>query len=225
MPEQELDGVAHRPAQRSGRRFLCSGTRAVSRSVPLTPDHEHEHRSRRPEHDRTKHLNAHSRPDLVGRVRVALRDAGDAGEDLPGGVVAAMERVTLDERRLQGWRVSPASSPSMVVSSAPWCITASVRQVLIRRPPTSTVQVPQAPWSQPSLVPSAAAARGAGRGVQPCRSSAAAVLPRNRWDDTSDPSCARSTHLSRGSSRMKLPERRSARVCSISARVFITNGP
>ena len=41
----------------------------------------------------------------------------------------------------------------MVVTSAPSCITASVRQELIRWPSTRTVQAPHWPWSQPFLVP------------------------------------------------------------------------
>src|ERR1700738_755792 len=41
----------------------------------------------------------------------------------------------------------------MVVIAAPSCMTASVRQELMRRPSTRTVQAPHAPWSQPFLVP------------------------------------------------------------------------
>src|SRR5947209_17501314 len=43
--------------------------------------------------------------------------------------------------------------PSIVVTSAPSFITASVMQELMRRPSTSTVQAPHWPWSQPFLVP------------------------------------------------------------------------
>ena len=41
----------------------------------------------------------------------------------------------------------------MVVMLSPSCITASVRQELIRRPSTITVHAPHWPWSQPFLVP------------------------------------------------------------------------
>ena len=41
----------------------------------------------------------------------------------------------------------------MVVTSAPSFMTASVRQEMMRRPSTSTVQAPHWPWSQPFLVP------------------------------------------------------------------------
>ena len=41
----------------------------------------------------------------------------------------------------------------MVVISSPACITASVRQLLMRCPLTITVQAPHCPWSQPFFVP------------------------------------------------------------------------
>ena len=41
----------------------------------------------------------------------------------------------------------------MVVMLSPSCMTARVRQELIRRPSTITVQAPHWPWSQPFLVP------------------------------------------------------------------------
>ncbi|KMO18342.1 hypothetical protein SQ03_10550 [Methylobacterium platani JCM 14648] len=40
-----------------------------------------------------------------------------------------------------------------MVISAPWCITASVRQPLRRRPLTIIVQAPHWPWSQPFFEP------------------------------------------------------------------------
>ena len=43
--------------------------------------------------------------------------------------------------------------PSTVVMASPSCMIARVRQALIRRPSTSTVQAPHWPWSQPFLVP------------------------------------------------------------------------
>src|SRR5262249_11659168 len=45
------------------------------------------------------------------------------------------------------------AKPSIVVTLAPSCMTASARQELIRRPFTSTVHAPHWPWSQPFLVP------------------------------------------------------------------------
>ena len=42
---------------------------------------------------------------------------------------------------------------AMVVTLSPWCITARVRQALMRRPFSRTVQAPHWPWSQPFLVP------------------------------------------------------------------------
>src|SRR3546814_18397553 len=52
-----------------------------------------------------------------------------------------------------GCRSSGVPSPSIVVTVSPSCITASDRQLLIRRPSTITVQAPHWPWSQPFLVP------------------------------------------------------------------------
>src|SRR3984957_15511497 len=52
-----------------------------------------------------------------------------------------------------GCSAPSVAMPSMVVILAPSFITASVRQELIRRPSTSTVQAPHWPWSQPFLVP------------------------------------------------------------------------
>ena len=52
-----------------------------------------------------------------------------------------------------GCSTPSVARPSMVVISAPSFMTASVRQELIRRPSTSTVQAPHWPWSQPFLVP------------------------------------------------------------------------
>src|SRR2546421_11783906 len=40
-------------------------------------------------------------PDLLGGTGVAFLDAADAGHDLAGGAVAALERVLVDERPLQ----------------------------------------------------------------------------------------------------------------------------
>src|SRR4051812_43979438 len=50
----------------------------------------------------TAKIAAHPVTNLLGRSGVALCDAGDAGHDLAGGAVAALEGVALDERRLQG---------------------------------------------------------------------------------------------------------------------------
>ncbi len=47
-----------------------------------------------------------------------------------------------------GW-----STPSIVVISRPSYWTARARQELIRTPSASTVQAPQAPWSQPFFGP------------------------------------------------------------------------
>ena len=44
-------------------------------------------------------------------------------------------------------------TPSIVVTSLPSKETARARQALIRLPSVSTVQAPQAPWSQPFLGP------------------------------------------------------------------------
>src|SRR4051812_42850469 len=52
---------------------------------------------------------AHPLADLLLRARVALVDARDAGHDLPGGAVAALECIALDERRLQGVELVPLS--------------------------------------------------------------------------------------------------------------------
>src|SRR5580704_15126629 len=54
----------------------------------------------------------------------------------------------------------------MVVILAPSAVTARVRQELMRRPSTSTVQAPHWPWSQPFLLPvSARVSRSASRRV------------------------------------------------------------
>src|SRR5215212_7083762 len=41
-------------------------------------------------------IPAHPIPDLLRRAGVALADAGDAGHNLPGGAVAALECIALD---------------------------------------------------------------------------------------------------------------------------------
>src|SRR5687768_17218465 len=50
-------------------------------------------------------IAAHPLADLRRRAGVALGDAGDAGHDLPGCAIAALERIALDEGGLQ--RVEP----------------------------------------------------------------------------------------------------------------------
>src|SRR5580704_6444352 len=52
-----------------------------------------------------------------------------------------------------GCRFSGVPRPSMVVILSSWCMTASVKHELMRRPSTSTVQAPHCPWSQPFLLP------------------------------------------------------------------------
>src|SRR3954454_12655499 len=47
----------------------------------------------------------------------------------------------------------PGASPSIVVTSWPSQVTASVRQASTRLPSTHTVQAPQVPWSQPFFDP------------------------------------------------------------------------
>src|SRR4051794_26870241 len=51
-----------------------------------------------------------------------------------------------------GCSASPSARPSIVVTSSRTA-TASSRQELARRPPTSTVHAPHCPWSQPFLAP------------------------------------------------------------------------
>ena len=50
-------------------------------------------------------------------------------------------------------RAVGSARPSIVVTSRPSAIAASVRQERTRRPSSSTVQAPHWPWSQPFLVP------------------------------------------------------------------------
>ena len=80
-------------------------------------------------------------------------DAGHARHDLPGRAVAALEAFMLDEGLLQRMQFSPCARPSIVVMLAPSCMAASVRHDTIRRPSSSIVQAPQAPWLHPFLVP------------------------------------------------------------------------
>ena len=87
------------------------------------------------------------------RLRPALGDQPDRRADLARRAVAALEGVVLDERLLQRVQRVPSASPSIVVTSAPSFMTASVRQELMRLPSTSTVQAPHWPWSQPFFVP------------------------------------------------------------------------
>jgi hypothetical protein len=65
--------------------------------------------------------------------------------DLAGGAIAALVAVMLDEGRLHRMQFSGVPSPSIVVIVSSSCITASVRQELIRRPSTITVQAPHWP--------------------------------------------------------------------------------
>lgn len=55
--------------------------------------------------------------------------------------------------RCIGCGSSPSASPSIVVTSRPSHVIASVRQASTLRPSTHTVQAPQVPWSQPFLEP------------------------------------------------------------------------
>ena len=67
----------------------------------------------------------------------------DGGADLAGGAIAALKAVMLDKGRLQRMQMSRhRPRPSIVVMDWPSCITASVRQELMRRPSISTVQAP-----------------------------------------------------------------------------------
>src|SRR3954469_1172970 len=50
---------------------------------------------------------AHPLPDLLRRAGVALVDAGDAGHDLPGRAIAALEGIALDKRGLQRVELLP----------------------------------------------------------------------------------------------------------------------
>src|SRR5579859_7581398 len=52
-----------------------------------------------------------------------------------------------------GSSCSPLASPSMVVTLLPSQVIASVRQLLMRRPSSSTVHAPHCPWSHPFFVP------------------------------------------------------------------------
>jgi hypothetical protein len=104
-----------------------------------------------------------SSADSSGRaVRSALTWLGCRGDlvehadgraDLARRAVAALVAVVLDEGRLHRVQRCGVPRPSMVVTLAPSCITASVRQELMRWPSTITVQAPHWPWSQPFLVP------------------------------------------------------------------------
>ena len=79
------------------------------------------------------------------RLRLAFGDQADGRADLARRAVAALERIVLDERLLHRMQRAVLARPSIVVISAPSCMTASVRQELIRRPSTSTVQAPHWP--------------------------------------------------------------------------------
>ena len=59
----------------------------------------------------------------------------------------------VDERRLQRMQRAVRASPSIVVTDRPSYCTANAKQDRMRSPSTSTVHAPQAPWSQPFLVP------------------------------------------------------------------------
>ena len=78
----------------------------------------------------------------------------DGRHDLPGRAVAALEGVVIDEGLLHRMQLAVRlARPSIVVTSRPWTLAASVRQDSTRRPSISTVQAPHWPWSQPFLPP------------------------------------------------------------------------
>jgi len=65
-----------------------------------------------------------------------------AEQNLAGGAVAALKSVMLDKSGLQRVQIVAFGRPSMVVTDSPSCITARVRQELMRRPSINTVQAP-----------------------------------------------------------------------------------
>ena len=88
---------------------------------------------------------AHQLADIVVGPGVSLGEQADGRADLAGGAIAALEGIVLDERRLHGVQLAPCGQPLDGRDRLPACMTASVRQELMRRPSTSTVQAPHWP--------------------------------------------------------------------------------
>ena len=97
---------------------------------------------------------------MADRIWVSLgRGLGlqqvQSGEFHAGGAEPALDGPFFDECLLDGvQRLSPeGASPSTVRICLPFISTARVRQELTLLPSTITVQAPQSPEPQPSLVP------------------------------------------------------------------------
>lgn len=76
--------------------------------------------------------------------------------------ISALKAIVPNESGLQRMQCFAVGRPSIVVMGCPSCITASVKQELMRRPSNSAVQASHWPWSQPFLEPvSARCSRGA----------------------------------------------------------------
>ncbi len=71
---------------------------------------------------------------------------------MPGGAVATLQRIAIQERLLDRVQlVSNGAVPRAVTMEAPSHATARDRHVVTRRPSSRTVQAPHWPWSQPFL--------------------------------------------------------------------------
>ena len=101
----------------------------------------------------TAQITAHPIANFLRRASVSLVDAGDAGYDLPGRAIAALEGVALDEGGLQGMELVSLGEASMVVISRPSISAASERHDFTRLPSMRTVQAPHWPRPHPFFDP------------------------------------------------------------------------
>lgn len=91
--------------------------------------------------------------DVAGHAAPQFRDHADGRADLAGRAVAALEAIMLDEGLLQ--RVRRALGAETLDGGDGTALKLHRKREAgqERWPSTSTVQAPQAPWSQPFLVP------------------------------------------------------------------------
>ena len=91
---------------------------------------------------------------VVGRGRGVAQEGDHAHQDA-GRAEAALQRVRLSERRLQGMEraVALGGEAFDCRHCAPSACTANIRQARTGSSSTSTVQAPQTPCSQPTCVP------------------------------------------------------------------------
>jgi hypothetical protein len=73
---------------------------------------------------------------------LVLRQQRDRRANLTRGAISALRSIMAHKRSLHWMEITVIFKPSMVVILSPACITASVKQLLMRCPLTITVQAP-----------------------------------------------------------------------------------